>query len=160
MNRQETLVKEYTAKIKPILKMAQSARGARSLDTPAHEASRKYTELLVQFSEDHGSLPMLAKSLGVSYAGLHRRIRLKDVSVMDIPDRKEKKTDAETAWAVIRVLQAKLEGLDEYHDQLAKEYQDGYSLNRIAKVMGLSSASPLYYAVERSLQKKRKKTAA
>ena len=47
----------------------------------------------------------------------------------------------------------KQKSVDDYHDQLAKEYQAGISLSNLAKAMGLSSAAPLYYGVQRSLQR-------
>jgi hypothetical protein len=40
-----------------------------------------------------------------------------------------------------------------YHKQLAEEYKSGFSLQDIAKGLGLGSAAPLYYGAQRSLQK-------
>lgn len=153
MNRQDTLVKDYTKKIKPLLKMATSARGSKNRDTPQHEASRQYTALLVEYLNKSGSLPKLAESLGVSYAGLRRRVTLNNVSISDLNPTRKKASQDEISKAAIRVLKAKMIGLDEYHDQLAIEYQNGISLNKLAEVLGISSASPLYYGVNRSIQK-------
>jgi hypothetical protein len=51
------------------------------------------------------------------------------------------------------VLNAKAQNVDAYHDQLAEEYRNGISLSNLAKEMGLSSAAPLYYGVQRSIQR-------
>jgi hypothetical protein len=50
-------------------------------------------------------------------------------------------------------MRAKARDVDTYHDQLAEEYKSGISLSNLAKEMGLSSAAPLYYGVQRSLQR-------
>jgi hypothetical protein len=75
-----------------------------------------------------------------------------DVAVASIkPTVRASKEDVERS--ATRVLKAKEKSVDDYHDQLAKEYQAGISLSNLAKAMGLSSAAPLYYGVQRSLQR-------
>jgi hypothetical protein len=146
------LVQEYKTKIEPILPLAKKAYGSREQQTPAHNASREYTRLLIEFHKRGGSLPKLAKELKVAYAGVRRRVVMDDVAVS-----REKTTirltPEQVQEAAKRVIQAKNESVDSYHDQLAKEYQSGISLSNLAKAMGLSSAAPLYYGVQRSLQR-------
>lgn len=151
----KNLVKEYAAKIRPLLPLAKKAYGSRSQDTPAHKASREYTELLLEFQEKGGSLPKLAKELSVAYAGLRRRVVMNNVSVSAYkPKSRLKSSDQDIAAAARRVVTAKEKSVEEYHDQLAKEYESGISLSNLAKHMSLSSAAPLYYGVQRSLQRK------
>jgi hypothetical protein len=149
------LISEYRTKIEPILPMAKKAYGSREQTTPAHEASREYTRLLTEFHDKGGSLPKLAKALHVAYAGMRRRVVMQDVSVSSVKPRVRAKTEDLTD-SMIRVKAAKAMGVDEYHDQLAAEYEAGVSLSMLARSMGLSSAAPLYYGVQRSLQRRAK----
>jgi hypothetical protein len=149
------LISEYRTKIEPILPMAKKAYGSREQTTPAHEASREYTRLLTEFHGKGGSLPKLAKALHVAYAGMRRRVVMQDVSVSSVKPRVRAKTEDLTD-SMIRVKAAKAMGVDEYHDQLAAEYEAGVSLSMLARSMGLSSAAPLYYGVQRSLQRRAK----
>ena len=146
------LVVEYTDKITPILPLAKKAYGSRSQTTPAHEASRRYTDLLVEFQEKGGSLPQLAASLKVAYPGLRRRVVMRDVSISSIKP-KTRATKQENIDASQRVKAAKEIGVDQYHDQLAEEYRKGVSLSAMARELGLSSAAPLYYGVQSSLKR-------
>ena len=138
--------------IEPILPLAKKAYGSREQTTPAHDASREYTRLLTEFHTKGGSLPQLAKELDVAYAGIRRRVVMKDVSVSTVKPRTRAKTE-ELVEAVSRVKTSKALSVDEYHDQLAKEYESGVSLAALARSLGLSSAAPLYYGVQRSLQR-------
>lgn len=159
------LVQEYKTKIQPILPLAKKAFGSRNRKTEAHEASREYTRLLIEFHKRGGSLPQLAKALRVAYAGVRRRVVMDDVTISSIkPKIDVNEEDIETSVkkalrakavekAAKRVLSAKEKSVDDYHNQLAKEYQAGISLSNLAKAMGLSSAAPLYYGVQRSLQR-------
>lgn len=148
----QELVEEYAAKIEPILPMAQKAYGRRDLNTPAHEASRQYTELLKEFQNKGGSLPKLAEKIGVAYAGVRRRVAMSEIKVSDYkPKIRLKNQNIEAAAARVRM--AKLRGTDEYHDQLRSEYMSGISLARLGKELGLSSGAPLYYGVQRSIQR-------
>lgn len=147
------LVAEYTAKIEPLFPLAKKAYGSRSQNTPAHRASREYTKLLIEFYSLGGSLPELAKSLKVAYPGLRRRVVMESVSIAEIKPFK-KANKAEVPAAVERVKIARQSGdVTTYHNQLAEEYKNGFSLQDIAKGLGLSSAAPLYYGAQRSLQK-------
>jgi hypothetical protein len=146
------LVEEYAVMIEPILPIAKKAYGSRSQDTPAHSASREYTRLLTEFHSKGGSLPLLAKRLHVAYAGVRRRVVMDNISV-SASKPKIRIKDQDIKGAALRVMRAKARDVDTYHDQLAEEYKAGISLSNLAKEMGLSSAAPLYYGVQRSLQR-------
>lgn len=133
--------------------MAKKAYGARTQNTPAHEASREYTRLLTEYYYRGGSLPRLAKELDVAYAGVRRRVMMQDVVVSKVKPRQKPKTEG-IEDSVARIKAAKSGTADEYHDAIAKEYEAGVSLAAIARSMGLSSAAPLYYGVQRSLQRR------
>jgi hypothetical protein len=148
----QELVEEYASKIEPILPIAKRAFGSRNQDTPAHNASREYTRLLTEFHGKGGSLPLLAKRLHVAYAGVRRRVVMNDISVSLVKPKIRIK-DQDIRSAALRVNKAKSQDVDAYHDQLAEEYKAGISLSNLAKELGLSSAAPLYYGVQRSLQR-------
>jgi hypothetical protein len=148
----QELVEEYAVKIEPILTIAKKAYGSRNQDTPEHVASREYTRLLTEFHSKGGSLPLLAKRLRVAYAGVRRRVVMNDISVSLVKPKIRVK-DQDVRSAALRVNKAKAENVDAYHDQLASEYKSGISLSNLAKELGLSSAAPLYYGVQRSLQR-------
>lgn len=147
------LVAEYKTRIEPLLPMAKKAYGSRDQDTPNHRASREYTRLLTEFHQRGGSLPTLAKELDVAYAGLRRRVVMQNISVSKMRPKVRAKSE-EISDAVVRVRAAKAENVDKYHDQLAKEYSAGVSLSVLARSLGLSSAAPLYYGVQRSIQRR------
>lgn len=151
----QELVEEYAQLIEPILPLAQKAYGARTRLGPHHEASREYTKLLSEFQSRGGSLPLLARRLNVNYAGIRRRVAMRDISASSFKPISTRKSEEEIEQATLRVLDAKMQGTDPYHDQLAKEYRAGFAISIIAKKMGLSSASPLYYGIQRSIQRNR-----
>jgi hypothetical protein len=147
------LVEQYKALIEPLFPLAKRAYGSRNQNTPAHQASREYTRLLCEFYSLGGSLPELAKAINVAYPGIRRRVVMESVSISEIKPRK-KASRSELPAAVERVKNAKqVGGVEAYHDQLAEEYKNGFSLQDLAKGLGLSSAAPLYYGAQRSLQK-------
>jgi hypothetical protein len=147
------LISEYKALIDPLLPLAKKAYGSRFQETPYHAASREYTRLLSEFQERGGSLPALAKALGVTYAGVRRRVVMRNTSVASIRPKTRIRGEEVELEAVERINTAKVLGMNSYHDQLATEYVNGLSLSNIAKRMGLSSAAPLYYGVQRSIQR-------
>lgn len=155
MALENELVEEYAQKIEPLLPLAQKAYGARTRKSPHHEASREYTSLLSEFQSRGGSLPVLAKRLSVAYAGVRRRVAMQDISASNFKPTVVRKTAEEIEESLQRVLDAKLRGTDAYHDQLAKEYRAGIAVSVLAKKMGLSSAAPLYYGIQRSIQRNR-----
>lgn len=147
------LVEEYRDKIEPLLPLATKAYGSREQKTPAHDASREYTRLLAEYQARGGSLPQLAKALHVAYAGIRRRVVMRDVSVSSVKPRMRGKSEDLNA-AAARVRAAKAVSVDAYHDQLAAEFENGASLGGLARMLGVSSAAPLYYGVQRSLQRR------
>jgi hypothetical protein len=147
------LVEQYKSLIEPLFPLAKRAYGSRKQNTPAHQASREYTRLLCEFYGLGGSLPELAKAINVAYPGIRRRVVMESVSISEIKPRK-KANRSELPAAIERVKSAKqIGGVEAYHDQLAEEYKNGFSLQDLAKGLGLSSAAPLYYGAQRSLQK-------
>lgn len=150
------LAEEYAEKVRPYVPLAKRAYGRRTLSSPAHYASREYTRLLVEYYEKGGSLTELSKRIDASYPGLRRRVLMSDVSVDEVkPPIKTKNKDI--ASAAERLRNAKKVGVETYHDQLAFEYATGISLSRLSKELGLSSAAPLYYGVQRSILRKKRK---
>lgn len=149
------LVEEYAHKIEPLLPLAQKAYGARTRQGVEHEASREYTALLSEFQGRGGSLPLLAKRLNVAYAGMRRRVAMRDIYASSFKPKTTRKTKEEIQEAAQRVLDAKMRDTDSYHDQLAKEYRSGIAVSVLAKELGLSSAAPLYYGIQRSIQRNR-----
>lgn len=148
------LTKSYAAKIKPLLPLAKKAYGSRDQDTPAHAASKEYTRLLIEYKNSGGSLPEIARVLKVAYAGVRRRVAMAEVKVsLSKPSRRAKSTAAEVRKAADRVQKAKRVSSEKYHEQLVIEYENGISLSALSKVLGLSSAAPLYYGVQRAIQR-------
>lgn len=153
------LTAEYAEKIQPLLPLAKKAFGSRSTISPQHDASRQYTALLVSYYSKKGSLPDLAEALGVTYAGLRRRITQSEIpSVARKP--RATLTSEQYGDIVARVMVAKQTGTREYHQQLKTEYDSGVSLNKLALHMGLASANPLYYGVRRVILREQQKNAA
>ena len=144
----DELFEQYAQAMEPLLPLAKRAYGSRDIVSPQHDASREYTRLLKEFYNGGGSLLDLAKRLEVNYAGLRRRVNTADLKPSSGRARK-KFTDAEYTAEVNRVLAAKEEGTDQYHLALLGTFDSGMSLARVAKEMGLSSANPLWYGVNK-----------
>lgn len=148
MTPDTALLDEYEALILPHLELAKKAYGSRDTVSPQHDASREYTRLLCEYYEKGGSLLAMSNRLGVQYAGVRRRVVNKDVAASS--HRPRRKFDEEVYDAAVKqILEAKELGTYEYHLMLYNQYQAGLSLSKIAKKMGLSSANPLYYGVNR-----------
>jgi AraC-like DNA-binding protein len=153
-NMKDELVEHYAPLLKELLPLARKAYGSRSTVSPQHDASREYTRLLVEYYNKGGSLIAIAQVVGVTYAGVRRRVTTSDITPSSKRNR-SRATETDVALAVERIKQAKLHGVDEYHEALRREYEDnGISLTKIAKAMGLSSSNPLYYGVARTKIKK------
>jgi hypothetical protein len=151
------LTAQYVKKIKPILPLAKKAYGLRTQNTPSHKASREYTNLLIEYYDKGGSLTQLAEELDVAYAGLRRRIIMKNVAVESVkPKRNIKYSEKDIIASAKRVEKAREHSVEMYHDQLTEEYKNGIPLSILAKEIGLSSAAPLYYGIQRSLQRRKK----
>ena len=68
------------------------------------------------------------------------------------PKRKANKSELPAAIERVKIARQSKD-VHAYHEQLAEEYKKGFSLQDIAKGLNLGSAAPLYYGVQRSLQK-------
>jgi hypothetical protein len=143
----EELLTEYVSKIAPILDLAKKAYGSRDTKSPQHDASREYTRLLLEFYSKGGSLLQLAAALGVTYAGLRRRI-VSDQIPPKTKRTRSKATPEEMKAAAERIAILRTVNIDVYHEALRYEYEvNGISMSKLAKIMGLSSANPLYYGI-------------
>lgn len=145
------LVEEYAPRLKELLPLARKAYGSRDTRSPQHDASREYTRLLVEFYNKGGSLISISIAVGVTYAGVRRRVTTSDISPSPKGSR-SKATPEDVELAALRIKAVKSSGsVEEYHEALRHEYEDnGISLTKLAKAMGLSSANPLYYGVQRT----------
>lgn len=142
-------LERYARLIEPLLPLAKRAYGSRDTVSPQHDASREYTRLLVEFYNDgQGSLLDMAKRLGVQYAGVRRRVTTANVPASSHRSRKKFPDEVYEA-AVKQILDAKAEGTYEYHLALYNCWNEGLSLAKIADRLGLSSANPCYYGVNR-----------
>lgn len=145
----DDLLPKYAPQLAELLPLARKAYGSRNTKSPQHDASREYTKLLVEFYAKGGSLLQMAKELGVTYAGIRRRVMTDQVPAA-VKNKRSKATPEEITEAVQRIQLAKSFGTQQYHEQIITEYEiHGISLAKIAKGLGLSSANPLYYAVSR-----------
>lgn len=139
----------YAKEIEPLLPLAKRAYGSRDTQSPQHDASRKYTALLVEFyDEGKGSLLKMSKRLGVAYPGVRRRVTTAKIPPNNLFMRR-KFSDKEYAMAVADILAGKRKGTHAYHFTLKVYHDRGMSMSRIAKELGLSSAQPLYYGIDR-----------
>lgn len=146
----DELVEHYAPLLKDLLPLARKAYGSRNTVSPQHDASREYTRLLVEYYNKGGSLIAIAEAVGVTYAGVRRRVTTANIAPSSKRVR-SRATQEDVMAAVERIKQAKLLGVDQYHEALRHEYEDnGISLTKIAKGLGLSSANPLYYGVART----------
>jgi len=147
MTVNDALLAEYVHKIEPHLELAKKAFGSRSTVSPQHDASREYTRLLCEYYNKAGSLLAMAEALGVTYAGLRRRVTTANLTPSSARPRK-KFPQSVYDEALVNILAAKNSGVThDYHLALWTAYDSGLSLAKIAAQMGLSSANPLYYAI-------------
>lgn len=144
----DELLAEYVPLIEPLLPLAKKAYGSRDLDTPQHAASREYTRLLREFYQKGGSLLDLGETLGVTYAGMRRRIITPD-NATSRGRARPKFSDNEYLVVLGGILNAKGKNTASYHLALYEAYERGYSMSKLATLMKLSSANPLYYGVNK-----------
>jgi transposase-like protein len=155
MTHNDDRLERYAVLIEPLLPLAKKAYGSRDTVSPQHDASREYTRLLVEFYNDgQGSLLDMAKRLNVTYAGLRRRVTTADVEPSSHRARRKFPEEVYDA-AVKQILEAKGLGTYEYHLMLFNQYEAGLSMSKIAEKMGLSSANPLYYGINKIKKEKR-----
>lgn len=144
------ITQQYAEKIRPLMPLAHKAYGSKTQNTPAHQASREYTRLLVEFVENKGSLIHLSTELEVSYSGLRRRVMTASLPAMNNKHARTKLDPNVAEEAIARVQEARKVSTEKYHEQLSIEYyKNGISLSVIAKGLGISNAGPLYYGVQR-----------
>lgn len=144
----DEIFEQYVEAMLPLLELAKRAFGSRDIISPQHDASREYTRLLKEFYNGKGSLLKLADRLGVNYAGLNRRVKTADLKPSSGRTR-HKFTEQEYAQEVAGIELAKTQGVETYHMALLGAYDKKMSLAKIAKDMGLSSANPLWYGVNK-----------
>jgi len=147
------LTEEYAAQINPLLALAKRAYGSRNHKSDAHDASRRYTELLVEYYGKGGSLVSLASALGVTYAGMRRRIVTANLPVT--AGARSSLSLEETQSAIERILAAKTQSTEAYHVQLYKEYNAGVSFAKVADALKLSSSQPLYHGMNKERAKRK-----
>ena len=158
-DKQAALAEQYTKKLEPLVDNAKRAYGARGQDKVQHKASRRYTELLVEYYEKGGSIQLLAENLGVTYAGIRRRIVTAENAIPPAAKRKGL-TEEQVIEAVERVRVAKNKSPEKYHAAIAKEREAGIPLSAIARGLGISNAAPLYYGLQRHYSKARSQATA
>lgn len=144
------LLDEYLDQMAPLAPIAMKAFGSRATDSDAHSASAKYTALLVEFTDKGGSLLMLAEALGVTYPALRRRVMTAKIAPLP---RSTRSTAVNTEYIGAQEVLTKIKATHNtalYHDTIKEYYDKGLSLNKLAKFMGLKSAYPLYYGLNKS----------
>lgn len=146
------LLNEYAKTLKALKPQAEKAFGSRATDSAAHEASRAYTSLLKEYADKGGSLLMLADALDVTYPALRRRVMTADIAPLERVSQKAPATEQQYAFAVqtLTPLRETKGNTEEYHDALLSFYNEGISINRLAKELGLKSAYPLYYGINKA----------
>jgi hypothetical protein len=149
------LLNKYVSDLAFLKPLAETAFGARDTASHAHQASRKYTELLKEYADLGGSLIMMSKALEVTYPALRRRVMTADVKPLDRHHR-SKATPEQYAFAVATLtpLREGPTATEQYHDALLKFYDEGISINRLARELGLKSAYPLYYGINKARMRK------
>ena len=141
---------EYIKPLSELAPIAMKAFGSRATDSTAHDASAKYTALLVEFTDKGGSLLMLADALGVTYPALRRRVMTANIAPLPRSTRSKKDDYAHDLLAKHLQTVKLASPTKEYHDTIRRAYDDGFSLNKLARFMGLKSAYPLYYGLNKS----------
>lgn len=148
-DQKKELLTTYFSDIAAHKYLATQAFGSRATESAEHDASREYTRLLTEYSEKGGSLLKMAEALGVTYPSLRRRVM---TSVIEPLPRSKRSTatPAQYKKAVARIKASKALGVQTYHDTIRSIYEDGIALNRLATELGLKSAYPLYYGLNKS----------
>lgn len=149
-NKQEKLqlLSDYYPSIAKHKYLATKAYGSRSTESAAHDASREYTRLLAEYAEKGGSLLKMAEALEVAYPSLRRRVMTAGIPPLE-RHKKSVATKEQYVEAIAYLADAKTHGTAVYHSAIFNLYNKGISLNRLAKEMGLKSAYPLYYGLNK-----------
>jgi hypothetical protein len=142
----QEILNRYITQFRKLAPDAQKAYGSRATASKNHDTSREYTELLVQYTKERGSLLMLAKELNITYPALRRRVMTADIAPLERANR-SKALPHEYAIASESLQKLKKVSSKTYHDGIKECYDRGLSLNTLATYMGLKSAYPLYYGL-------------
>ena len=146
------LVETYTNSITQLMSLASKARGPRTGNSIEQKASDEFSNLVLEYIKLGGMIQDLADSLGVSYHTLRRRAKNAATPAHRAPN--SKRTSDEYTLAIHRLNLAKQMSTVDYHEQILREYEDGFSMNRMAKLMGVSSPYPLYYGLQTARERR------
>jgi hypothetical protein len=144
MKRQESLAKQYAAKIEPHIELAKRAYGSAKPGSPQRVASDEYNRLLLEYVNKGGNMKRLSEQMHVPYATLARRIRVARSSTPPTGnDPFSRRTwgsrDAvavhDAASAIIR---ARYVSPEAYRDAITAAHKSGVSLYAIASAMEMS----------------------
>lgn len=142
----QLILNKFIDRAQALAPLAKEAFGSRATDSYAHDISREFTFLLVQYVGDGGSLQMMADALGMSYPALQRRVKTYKVVPLNRSTR-SKAPVYEYTRASEHLNKLKKISTFAYHEAIKEEYDRGLSMNKLAKYMGLKSAYPLYYGL-------------
>lgn len=147
--KHKELLDEYYHKLAPLAETASLAFGSRSTDSPEHDISRAYTNLLVEFDSKGGSLLDMADALGVTYPALRRRVMTAEL--VPLPRGRKSRASAEDYEIAVAFLhEARELGSASYHRAIKIVYDNKISLNKLAGYLGIKSAYPLYYGLSKA----------
>lgn len=152
------LVETYTNSITQVMSLASKARGPRTSTSIEHKASEEFNNLVLEYIQQGGMIQDLADSLKVSYHTLRRRAKNAESPIQRAPNSKR---TADEYPAIINALKAaKQVSTIKYHESILGIYEDGFSLNRLAKLMGMSSPYPLYYGLQTARERRKAEASA
>jgi AraC-like DNA-binding protein len=143
------LLTEYFALLAPLAHDASQAFGSRATASPEHTISQKFTTLLAEYHSKGGSLLLMSDALGITYPALRRRVMTAGLAPLP-RGKRSKATASDYQIAVIELKIAKAASSAEYHRSIKKVYDRGVSLNKLATHLGLKSAYPLYYGLNKA----------
>ena len=143
------LLSDYYSKAAPYAEKAKKAYGSRGTKSEAHDASRTLTKILVEYVDKGGSLLLMSEAINMSYPALRRRVMTAEIEPLKKrPQSKSSESDYER---VIKHLhEARQVSSLSYHQAIKEAYDSGISLNKLAKELGLKSAYPLYYGLNKA----------
>jgi len=143
------LLDEYYALLAPLAHDAGLAVGSRATDTDVHDSSRKFTTILTEYATKGGSLNMMADSLNLTYSALRRRVMTSELTPLP---RSTKSTAPLYMYEAASLMLAseRQKGSKQYHVAIKRCYDSGLSLNKLARYVGLTSAYPLYYGLNKA----------
>lgn len=144
--QKKELADKFEREAKSLTQLAQKAYGSRATESYAHDVSRAFTELLVRYVNEGGSLIMLGERIGMTYPALRRRVMTADVAPLPRSTRSKAEPD-EYPPVAEQLNKIKKVSTYAYHSAIKEAYDNGLSLNKLAKYMGLKSAYPLYYGL-------------